>query len=310
MDNYRVLIVEDEALIAQDISVTLQNFGYQVVDTVATAEESFEAVKEKKPDVVLMDIILKGDIDGIQAAEKIRTEHNIPIIFLTTYSEGSIIERATTQIPYGYILKPFRGKELNIVMELTRHRHRFEQYLHEKNQMLTRELIRSRDIEKRLEEISLVDELTGVYNRRGFYHLARQQFDIAKRTGKSMLLAFFDIDQMKNINDVFGHAAGDNAIRATTGLLKNIFRASDIVSRWGGDEFVVLMINAECTDIAPIEKRIRLNVNDYNKTAEHQYMLSMSWGIVKFEPASPVELDELIARADEAMYRNKLHARM
>jgi diguanylate cyclase (GGDEF)-like protein len=310
MDSCRVLIVEDEALIAKDISMTLQHYGYLVVDTVATAEESIRAIQEKKPDVVIMDIVLQDGVDGINIAETIRNTYNIPVIFLTSFDESHIVERAATQIPFGYILKPFRSKELNIIIEVTRQRHRFEQYLHQKSIMLTRELIKSKDMERKLQEISLVDELTGVFNRRGFYHLAAQQMDIAKRTKKTLLFCFFDMDSLKVINDNFGHNAGDEALKSATGILKKIFRGSDIISRWGGDEFMVMMINAECTDLNSIDARITRKINDYNTAARHQFVISMSWGITKYDPAVPEDIEDIITRADTLMYEHKNFKRL
>jgi len=310
MDSCRVLIVEDEALIAKDISMTLQHYGYLVVDTVSTAEESIRAVQEKKPDVVIMDIVLQDGVDGINIAETIRNTYNIPVIFLTSFDESHIVERAATQIPFGYVLKPFRSKELNIIIEVTRQRHRFEQYLQQKSIMLTRELIKSKDMEKKLQEISLVDELTGVFNRRGFYHLAVQQMEIAKRTKKTLLFCFFDMDTLKIINDTFGHNAGDQALKSATGILKKIFRGSDIISRWGGDEFMVMMINAECSDLESINARITRKINDYNGAAKHQFVISMSWGIVKYDPALPEDIEDIITRADTMMYEQKNFKRL
>lgn len=305
MDNCKVLIVEDDALVACDIGMIIKRYGFSVADTVDNAEASINAVRATRPDIVIMDIFLKGSTDGIQAAEQIRKEHDIPIIFLSTYSEEQIVKRATTQLPYGYLLKPFRDLELGILLDVTRKRHLIERNLHEKNQILTRRLIKSRESETRLQEISLVDELTGVYNRRGFHTLAGHQVDIAKRTGKSMIICFFDLDHMKSINDVHGHGAGDEIIRAAAGVLKSTFRTSDIISRWGGDEFVVLMINGECEDMQAVDGRIIRNINDYNESARHSYLLSLSWGTARFDPSSHEDLNDVIASADAVMYGNK-----
>ncbi|OHD66166.1 MAG: hypothetical protein A2176_07955 [Spirochaetes bacterium RBG_13_51_14] len=306
LNDYRVLIVEDEALIAHDISETLRNFGFSVVGSVSTAEESIQAARDLKPDIVIMDIVLKGEMDGIAAAEKIRSEHDIPIIFLTTFTEDHFVERAASQIPYGYLLKPFRSKELGILIELTRQRHQHIQLLQRNNRMLANKLMKSKKRERLLEDISLVDDLTGAYNRRGFRQLARQQIDIARRSNRSMRICFFDCDYLKEINDSFGHREGDNALRAATGILKKTFRCSDIISRWGGDEFVVLMINAECDDILFIEERIARHINEYNDAAEHRYVVSMSCGIEKCEPNDTADIDELVTRADEKMCNNRM----
>ena len=306
----KVLIVEDEALIAFDISMTLQQFGYTVVSIVGTADESIKAVEEFKPDIVIMDILLKGSTDGIDAAEMIKKDYKVPIIFLTTATDDKVVKRATTQVPHGYLLKPFRSMELSIIIELARQRHSIEQVLVQNNLKLTEDLNKSRKMEKKLQALSLVDELTGVYNRRGFNQLARQQAELAKRTGKSMLLCFFDLDHMKHINDSYGHQEGDNALVAAADILRRIFRTSDIIARWGGDEFAVLMINAECDDVQTIDRRIQDNINDYNDKAEHRYIISMSWGTVKYDPSYPADIEDLVSRADEMMYRHKSYKRL
>jgi diguanylate cyclase (GGDEF)-like protein len=129
--------------------------------------------------------------------------------------------------------------------------------------------------------------------------------EIAKRTKKALLFCFFDMDSLKDINDTFGHNAGDQALRSAILILKKIFRGSDIISRWGGDEFMVLMINAECNDMKSIDDRIIRKINDYNDSAKHQFVISMSWGMVKYDPALPMDIEEVITHADELMYKNK-----
>jgi len=309
MDTCKVLIVEDEALVAHDISTTLQGFGYSVVDTVDSAEASIHAVRTKKPDIVIMDIMLKGEHDGIDAAAMITSEHDVPIIFLSTHTEEVTIRRATRQVPYGYVLKPFRSVELGILVEVARNRHRIERHLQEKNEILSRRLIKTRETASRLEELSLVDELTGIYNRRGFHSLSRHHVEIANRMGRSMLACFFDLDHMKNINDVHGHGAGDAILAAAADVLKKTFRGSDIISRWGGDEFVVLMINADGGNVTAIEERIYKNIDAYNDDADHPYLLSMSWGIAVYEPATRESLEGVIERADALMYGDKMRKR-
>jgi diguanylate cyclase (GGDEF)-like protein len=310
MTHCKILIAEDEHLIAQDISQMLSNRGHSVVNIVTTAEETVDASRALKPDVIIMDIKLKGDIDGIRAAEKIMTEHDIPIIFLTAFAEEHLVDRATDLAPYGYLLKPFREKELLILIELAWQRHRYEKGLRNDIERLKVQIRKNAETTQHLREISLVDDLTGMYNRRGFYDLAGKQLKVARRTGKGFLIYFFDLDCMKIINDSYGHCAGDNALLAAAGILKKVFRSSDIISRWGGDEFVVLTVSADFSDIQAINERIIQRISEHKKGSELKYSVSMSWGIVKYEPANPVELDELIESADKKMYKNKMSYRV
>jgi diguanylate cyclase (GGDEF)-like protein/PAS domain S-box-containing protein len=159
--------------------------------------------------------------------------------------------------------------------------------------------------EKALQEMSLVDDLTGLYNRRGFQALAHQQLKIAKRRRTPMTLLFADLDQMKWINDNFGHLEGDWALREISSLLKQSFRESDIIARIGGDEFVVLMPQTSGIDADTLLKRLEENLGEYNNRLEAKYPLSISKGLAELDPASPCGIEELLAKADQKMYDEK-----
>ena len=118
MEKAQVLIVEDDAIIAMDIESQLKQLGYGVTAKVAYGEKVIEKVKENAPDLVLMDIILKGEMDGIEAAEEIHTQFDIPVIFLTAYADKNRLKRAKLANPYGYILKPFQDKDLEVTIEM------------------------------------------------------------------------------------------------------------------------------------------------------------------------------------------------
>jgi diguanylate cyclase (GGDEF)-like protein len=156
-----------------------------------------------------------------------------------------------------------------------------------------------------LRDLALVDELTGLHNRRGFRVLAEKQLQIARRTGSADLLLFLDLDGMKRINDEFGHEAGDAALRRTAAVLHAAFRTSDIIARLGGDEFVVLCPNTGPESAATMQAGLEERVGDANAGAAVPWRLSLSVGRVAFDPVHPVTLDELIREADAAMYAAK-----
>jgi PAS domain S-box-containing protein len=118
METSSILIVEDEFIIAKDIQISLENMGYVVCAIVSSGEEAITKAKKEKPDLVLMDIILKGAIDGIEAARQIRSLFKIPIVYLTAYADENTLEKAKITEPYGYILKPFNNRELNTTIEI------------------------------------------------------------------------------------------------------------------------------------------------------------------------------------------------
>ena len=124
MPDKRILIVEDEAISVMTLEDSLHEMGYSVVGSAANAEDAIQMVEEFKPDLVLMDIHIQGDMDGIATAELINSRFHIPIIYLTAHSDDKTIERATKTMPYGYLIKPFRMKEMYSTIEIALYKHR------------------------------------------------------------------------------------------------------------------------------------------------------------------------------------------
>jgi hypothetical protein len=127
-----ILVVEDERIIANDIQQTLKALGYAVPVTVATGKQAIAAVSESRPDLVLMDISLSGAMDGIAAAQAIRTRFGVPIVYLTSYSDEATLSRAMKTVPHGYLLKPFSDRELRITIEVALSKHKMEARLAER----------------------------------------------------------------------------------------------------------------------------------------------------------------------------------
>ena len=131
MNPIKILVVEDEVIVAEDIGFRLKKLGYIVTATVASGEEAIEKVAENRPDLVLMDIVLKGDMDGVTAAEKIRNRVDIPTVFLTAYADDKTLQRAKLTNPFGYIIKPFQQNDLRVAIEIALHRHEIETKMRE-----------------------------------------------------------------------------------------------------------------------------------------------------------------------------------
>jgi PAS domain S-box-containing protein len=132
----RILIVEDEGIVAFNIQNRLERLGYYVVANVSSGEEAIDATVEGKPDLVLMDIKLEGTIDGIEAAARIRNRFQIPIVYLTAYTDAETLNRAKLTEPYGYILKPFEARDLGTTIEIALYKHQMEQQLRERERWL------------------------------------------------------------------------------------------------------------------------------------------------------------------------------
>jgi two-component system cell cycle sensor histidine kinase/response regulator CckA len=137
MEKVKVMIVEDESIVAKDIESMLKRVGYDVPAVVASGEKAIEKVTETSPDLVLMDIMLKGDMDGVEAAEQIRSQFHIPVIYVTAFADDSTLQRAKITEPYGYLLKPFQDRELHTTIEMALYRHKMERKLKESEQWLS-----------------------------------------------------------------------------------------------------------------------------------------------------------------------------
>ncbi len=131
MSNVCIMLVEDEIIVAADVKYRLENMGYDVSGIVDTGEEAIEKAGEKRPDLILMDIVLKGEMDGIEAAQRIREDYDIPIIYLTAYSDEKTLQRAKVTEPFGYVLKPFEDREIQSAIEMAIYKHKMEQKLKE-----------------------------------------------------------------------------------------------------------------------------------------------------------------------------------
>jgi diguanylate cyclase (GGDEF)-like protein len=153
--------------------------------------------------------------------------------------------------------------------------------------------------------LSITDQLTGLYNRRGFLVLAKQQLKIADRDKTGMLLLFADLDGLKWINDIFGHEEGDKAILETASVLKQSLRSSEIIARLGGDEFAALIINSAEANTESITARLKFTIDALNRQKGRKYRLSISIGCASYDPGDPRSVDELIASADQLMYEQK-----
>ncbi len=170
---------------------------------------------------------------------------------------------------------------------------------------IIRDITQRKKLEKELREASLTDELTGLLNRRGFMTLSEKQVQISKRYKRTFAILFLDLNEMKQINDSFGHQSGDQALIDLADLLRKTFRSSDIISRIGGDEFTVLINEPRPEIEKTITKNFKNILDAFNKRSGRPYKLSTSLGITHFNPADPQSIDDLIAEADKLMYKQK-----
>jgi diguanylate cyclase (GGDEF)-like protein len=294
-DPVSILLVEDEGVIARDLEDTLTRLGYRVSGVASEGAEAIEMARELHPQLVVMDVSLRGEVDGIEAACAIQEEAPVPVIFLTGHTDTETLQRAVMTGPLGYLIKPFQEDDLRCAIEVAIHKHRSDVQRREREEHLRRSA----------ENLLLVDELTQLKNRRGFFELGEQALKLARREQHTMALFFMDLNGLKQINDKLGHMTGDEALRDTADVLRNTFRGSDIIARIGGDEFVALAHLHSELDVETLCTRLREHLREFNAARTRSYEVDLSIGATLVDEAADQDLEEFIARADEAMYRDK-----
>lgn len=156
-----------------------------------------------------------------------------------------------------------------------------------------------------LRSLSLIDEVTNLYNRGGFADLGEQYVKLARRSDRGITLVYVDIDRFKTINDTLGHHVGDRALLKIAEILRVTFRRSDIIARLGGDMFAVLALEATGEDADALVARLRRQVSEFNEGSHEPYQLSISVGMARYEGEGPATLDDMLGRAREAMQLEK-----
>lgn len=286
MNNHReelILIVDDNPQNLQVIGSILRENGYKT----AIAQNGLQAidfVKKKKPVLILLDIMMPK-MDGFEVCRQLNTPHmtkDIPIIFITALNDSSNIIKAFETGGVDYITKPFLKEE--VLARINVH-------------------VKLRNTMKRLEEMAITDELTGIFNRRYAYSIINREISFSNREKTSFVLCFIDIDNLKIINDIHGHDSGDQLILEVVKGLKLIIRNTDYIFRMGGDEFLTLLTNTNLEDARRMIERLNSQLNQRTICGRP---IDFSFGFTIFEPENKKSIDELIKAADTSMYEHKM----
>ncbi len=286
----RILWVEDNPDDVGTLSRLLRNLNYACdITAVKRVRECVRLIDDDLIDLVLLDLSLP-DSRGLQGLHRLRAHApEIPILVLTGNEDRETAERAVRSGAQDYLVK---GQlEGNLLI----HSLRFAEL---------RNAFRAE-----LEERSLRDPLTGLYNRRGFRLLADQSLRLAKRNGRESVLLLADMDDLKDINDTLGHVQGDHALQAAANAFRLSLRDSDIIGRLGGDEFVALAVEAHPPGIDSLIERLRTQLKSEEADLDMPLPLSLSIGVAPFDPKESPSLNDLIVAADRAMYEQKTQYR-
>lgn len=204
-----------------------------------------------------------------------------------------------------HIFKPTHIYEIHafhVLIFLVPFIYTFLGYLVNEREKLLRKV---KESEERYRSLSLIDELTGLYNRRGFLTMVDHYLKIVRRQKKGIFMLYADFDDLKTINDTWGHQEGDLALIETAKILTKTYRESDIITRISGDEFVVIPVGStkDCVDI--VVGRLQKALEIYNSKSRRGYKISLSFGIAYYDPEKPCTIEALLAQADKSMYDQK-----
>lgn len=282
----RILLVEDSVTQARFIQQTLRNMETSAFEVVCAGDlaTAIETLSRGNIDLILLDLVLP-DSEGIETFTAVKVaQPGLPIIVLSGAGDEETSLRAVAEGAQDYLAKSSLSPELlgrSIRYAVERHR-----YLEE------------------LRRVALVDELTGVYNRRGLLLLGEQNLAVARRTSAPITVLFVDVDGLKHVNDTHGHHVGDRVLAEVGALLQATFRSSDVIGRIGGDEFCAVLFD-EGTTPSLAEARLRAAIDARNAAADCDVRFSCSIGAIDHQPAQSSTITGLLGRADQAMYDQK-----
>lgn len=291
MKKRKILIVEDSALIQIKLYKMLKAAGYDVVGTANSCDQAISLTKKFCPDIIMMDIILVGEKDGIQTSLEIRKFSDVGIIYLTGNSSEEMIARARKTKPLGYLIKPYNDRQLSVVLDMAFTR-----------QKLILELqIANRNLEK----LVRIDPLTTLPNRRDLIEHLQHNIHRYERYERAFSVVLADIDDFKHINDTYGHDAGDLILKELSVIFRNFGRKQDIVGRWGGEEFLFVLVSiTENLGAITVTERLRNQIeNHIFNYKDNEIKITLTFGVSTYD--SHIELDEIIKLADDALYIGK-----
>ncbi len=411
-----IFIVENDALTIAQIKNYIKKIGYQLSGVADNAEAALLHIKKSKPDLILMDIRLNGDIDGIEVAARLKAESDVAVVYLTAYVDNNLLARAKLTEPFGYVIKPFSLQDLKASIEIAIYKNEVARRIrlhcvdkkvqltasafthiregmmitgadgcildinetfsritgyecsdvigksaallcsdhHDKAfytslllsliekghwygeiwgrhknaeispVMLTISAVRDTagnitqyvalfsDISKRLahehalEQIAYYDTLTGLPNRVLLMDRLKLAMAQAKRRNTRLALGFLDLDHFKEINDHYGHQAGDYLLLSVGNRMQKMLRNGDTLARLGGDEFIILLVDlTEKSTCLPILTRLIAAVAEPVPFGNASLQVTASLGITFYPQTQDLVAEQLLDQADKAMYQAK-----
>lgn len=287
----KVLIVDDNRMNIRIISDILTQERYEV-HSLLDATNIMETILQIQPDAILLDIVMPK-IDGIEVCsllQNIEELKSIPIIMLTSISDSNILRKSFDCGAFDYIKKPF--DPIEVIARL-------------------KSAIRYHDQQKRLKMLALKDGLTNLYNHRSIMELTEKEFEKSIQRKSSIAFIMFDIDYFKKVNDIYGHVAGDFVLREIGEILNASSDLSNLLGRYGGEEFCITMTDQPLTSVLAFSEKLRYTIDTHDFVVEDNIHIhiTISIGIAYKEPASLSSITDIIVAADKRLYACKANGR-
>ncbi len=274
----RTLVVDDEATILESLSRIVTHAGYECL-LASSAQEALDLLELHPVDVVISDMRMPC-MDGLELLGQIRTRYKeVDVILMTGFDSRDIFSRVIEAGAADFIAKPFHQDEL--LAKLKR-------------------IVRERELKAELLYLSIHDGLTGLFNRRYLYQKLQEEVERAKRQRRNLALIILDVDRFKDYNDSHGHLDGDQVLVTLGSIINSSIRQNvDTAYRYGGDEFAVMLIETNLEQACKVAERIRTS---FESRQIDNCTLSLGLAALSVEKDS---MEDLIRKADEAMYRAK-----
>ncbi len=297
----KILLAEDDNISLRMLEKLFNGHGYEVISA-SDGSAAWQILEEPNhPHLLLLDWMMPG-ISGVEIVQRLRERpdgHKYYIIILTSLDAPADVSFALDSGADDFVSKPYHADTLRSRANVGRRIVTLHETLSEKMYLLEEALAT-------ISHLAATDELTGLYNRRSFDEEFTKSIRVAKRFAFPLSLLMADLDKFKAVNDTYGHSAGDQVLKAFTGILRDLARTDDITARWGGEEFIVLLSHTSSAGAAVVAERVR-------KTMESECIritsipVTVSIGVAELKDGE--DGAGLIRRADCALYRAKEEGR-
>lgn len=288
--NEKILVIDDTNLNIKILRKILEDEGFTVFST-NNGLSILEMTRKIKPDVILLDIMMP-ELDGFEVCKLLKNDFDakdILVIMVTAKTDGYHIKNALELGAFDYIKKPL--DKIEVIARI-------------------QSALRLKDEQDKLKELAMKDGLTGLYNHTSFMELFEKELARQQRINCNISFVMIDIDYFKKVNDTYGHTAGNMILKDVSDILINSVRQSDIVCRYGGEEFSLVLPGADKEGAFQLCERIRQKIEDFNfNIGDKTISITVSIGIFFKDSKDNITQNEIIQKADEELYKAKSKGR-